>query len=297
MNKGGLQPHIFETFLYWMRERENIRLKKNAEEPPPWTTDPILTSCFFTNVRRRDDRVSQWIIGHIIEPFAEHSNLWIMLALARLVNWPDTLLELMKQGLWPTGAQPAWTALGEALDARTARGEKTWTAAYQVLPSNKSESKGAYVTRVLMGTWSCREQILAAIQHNRLEAAHRALTQLEGWGSFMAGQAVADWTYTPLLCHAEDLYTWAPLGLGSQRGLNRLFGNPLGREWTQEEAVVAMREVRTTGLHELGAGFEDLTLHDWQHSICELDKSLRYQNGERPKRRYSPAPMQASLFG
>jgi hypothetical protein len=34
----------------------------------------------------------------------------------------------------------------------------------------------------------------------------------------MAGQVVADYTWTPLLHEATDLYTWAPWGRGRSGG-------------------------------------------------------------------------------
>ena len=45
--------------LYWMAERERIRLRPQAGQPAPWSNDPILRDWSFTNVRREDDRVTR----------------------------------------------------------------------------------------------------------------------------------------------------------------------------------------------------------------------------------------------
>ena len=45
--------------VYFITEREAIRLKKEAGEPKPWTSDPILQQYRFCNVRRMDDKVSK----------------------------------------------------------------------------------------------------------------------------------------------------------------------------------------------------------------------------------------------
>ena len=44
------------TFTEFIEEREAIRLKKEAGEPRPWTTDPVLHATRFTNINRNNDR-------------------------------------------------------------------------------------------------------------------------------------------------------------------------------------------------------------------------------------------------
>jgi hypothetical protein len=104
----------------------------------------------------------------------------------------------------------------------------------------------------------------------------------------MAGQVVADLTYTPLLRGAYDLLTWAPQGPGSRRGFNRLLGRPLKAkipeaEWS--ERLQGWRE-QVAEATELG---DSLNLMDLQNCLCETDKYLRVKNGEgRPRSRYKP---------
>jgi hypothetical protein len=43
------------------RERESIRRKRLAGEPPPWTDDPILRTWRFTNVHRENDKTTLWL--------------------------------------------------------------------------------------------------------------------------------------------------------------------------------------------------------------------------------------------
>lgn len=283
--------------LYWVRERENIRLKRAAGFPVPWTTDPILATYRFCNVRRRDDRVSQWIIHNIIEPYDDHSNLWVMLALARYVNWTPTLQEIMDAGLWPTSDWPHWDEIGAVIDARTLRGDQAWTGAYMIrAESNPNASwykwgKGRYVCERVIGEelWSSRREIELALCFNSVHTAHSAICGRYGWGSFMAGQLVADLTYSSVLCGARDLTTWAPLGPGSTRGLNRLAGRPLKQTISQEQAVEEMQQLYFDVLVELGAEFRDMTLHDLQNCLCEVDKYLRALNGEgKPRSHFVP---------
>lgn len=80
--------------LYFIAEREAIRRRRVAGEPQPFTDDPILREWSFTNVRREDDRVTKWITKNWREPHADDPDLFFELAVARFVNWPDTLAEI-----------------------------------------------------------------------------------------------------------------------------------------------------------------------------------------------------------
>lgn len=70
--------------------------------------------------------------GNIRERFAGHLHLWLMLCIARQINWPDTLAELIAAGAWPVddGFDPA--AMTAGLNRRKARGEKVYTGAYMI---------------------------------------------------------------------------------------------------------------------------------------------------------------------
>ena len=283
--------------LYWVRERENIRLARAAGLPGPWTDDLILRQFRFCNVRRRDDRVTQWIINNVIVPYTNHPNLWVMLALARYINLPATLQEIGEAGLWPTDDSPDWSAIGNLVDARARRGEQAWTGAYMIrAESNKnapwySLGKARYVTDIVIARelWENRDTITTAIGEGTVQAAHEAIAGRYGWGSFMAGQVVADLTYSPVLSNAPDLTTWAPLGPGSRRGLNRLAGRNTDDQLSQEDAVIEMREWYTDIVLDLGSEFSDISLHDVQNCLCEVDKYLRAETGEgRPRSGFTP---------
>jgi hypothetical protein len=52
-----------KDFLYFINERESIRLKRLNNEKRPWTNDIILGNCRFTNVDRVHDRGTQLLIS------------------------------------------------------------------------------------------------------------------------------------------------------------------------------------------------------------------------------------------
>lgn len=259
----------------------------------PWTMDPILAKFRFCNVRRRDDRVSRWVQDNVVGPFYEASHIGSWLALARFVNWPPTLKMLLDNGLTPDKPMN-WGMIGRLLDARSAQGIKTWTGAYMVRAERtKDGSKGKYVCEtVLKGMFDNDEKMSAlgiAIAECKRQAAHSVLMSGYGWGSFMAGQVVDDWTWTRLLRKATDHYTWAPQGPGSVRGMNRLKSLPLATQWKEEEWLGELRHARAGVIGNLGHRFADLTLMDIQNCLCEFDKYERVRLGEgRPRSHYKP---------
>ncbi len=122
-----------------------------------------------------------------------------------------------------------------------------------------------------------------------MAAVHRVLMPCRGWGEFMGGQVVGDLLWTPLLDKAADRFTWAPLGPGSRRGINRLLGRKKDARLNEKEGVVVMRELWDRLLGDLGPAFDDLTLMDAQSVCCEYDKVCRVLYGEKHQlRTYEP---------
>lgn len=60
-----LNEDVVKLHNHWIFERYRVKLKKESGQPSPWTSDPILRDYRFTNVRRWDDRESQYVIQNI----------------------------------------------------------------------------------------------------------------------------------------------------------------------------------------------------------------------------------------
>ncbi len=277
--------------IAWMKAREELRCRKENGMKQPWTFDPILAQYRFTNIRRRDDRVSRWIIKHII-PLQDHPEFLEFLALCRWVNWPPTINELLIRQA--TIGPMKWDQFAKIIDLKTARGEKAWTGAYMVRADKAGRSKAEYVVfDVCLGGISSgvKQDILASCEliHEREDVWEEVRAQ-KYWGSFMAGQFVDDLTWTKYLSKPKDDYTWAPQGPGSLRGFNRLLGMPL--EATCRDTTYwcdHLMEWRREAIAALGPQYNDLTLMDIQNCLCEFDKYERVRLGEgRPRSTYRP---------
>lgn len=288
----------WEGYLYFVHERESIRLKREKDLPyvlKPWTADPILQKYKFTNVRRRDDRLSKWIDENLIqvEENLINNELWFTLLIARLINWPQTLQALIDAGVIPCRAID-FNALRFVSVIEQLPG-KRYGGAYMVYPTMKDPGgvKSAALAKHIIGAAVERkDEINFALWDAKVPATvERFVNELSecfGISTFMAGQVANDLTWAPgHLDEATDLYTWAPRGPGSQRGLNYLLGLPLSYAWESPAFCTALRDAGTRVVEELG--IDDLTLHDVQNTFCEYSKYARTVLGHgKPKSLYKP---------
>src|SRR5258707_10598767 len=64
---GPLKPTIvFSSYWRFAVERQEVYLRRVGGESPPWSADPVLHAHKFTNAYRAADRVSQYLIRHVI---------------------------------------------------------------------------------------------------------------------------------------------------------------------------------------------------------------------------------------
>jgi hypothetical protein len=266
----------------WARIREQARVCKEAGKPFPWVDDPIISKYRFCNVRREDDKVTRWIDKNIRRKFAGHKDLWFMLCIARVINWPDTLRVLIDHDLpaWPDTPQFEPKYLAYVLNDRAYVGCKVFTGAYTITaPPTKGESKADFVARSTLGKlWEDRQTLRQYFSDPvSMRSCHSLLMEYPGWGNFMAYQAIVDMRFTDILNAAPDTETWAAAGPGTIRGLNRLHGRELNYHLSQNDALPEILEIYE--LYPEALNF-DIDLSDVPNMLCETDKYLRVLNGE-----------------
>lgn len=314
---------LYETFWYWVNERHTIYLRR-AGTPTElerrqvpfrdcndgfYTDDPILREYRFCNVFRELDRVTVWIRKNIREPYADHPNLWLMLAIARTINWPDTLDHIMKMGAWPDKQTWRPARISGVLDEWAGTGKKIYTGAYMIrAESDKSKywyhwTKQRYIAEIVIGRlWEGRLDWMSYLDKSAqpdslspyTPTLHGAWSMFQdpwyiGWGPFMAYQVVVDMRHTRYLCEASDINTFAALGPGSKRGLNRLKGLPVNAPLSQDEGLGLMRDLWASQEQYRAPWVPEIELSDIQNCLCEFDKYMRAKLGEgRPRAKYVP---------
>jgi hypothetical protein len=279
----------YEPLWHWVREREEIRRRKAAGlDRASWTLDPILSTYRFCNVRREDDRVTIWVRERIREPYADHPHLWLMMCIARQINWPKTLKQLIDMGAWPDSKNFQPAEMTAVLNNWKMVGEKVYTGAYMIsAPAQKGADKQAYIAETVIGDLWRRRDVFA--RHfvggdPSLRRTHELIMRSNGWGQFMAYQAVVDMRFTGLLRHAGDALSWAAAGPGTLRGLNRIHGRPVDASLSQMQALKEMRAIYDIAFENTRV---EMDFSDVPNILCETDKYLRVKNGEgKPRALY-----------
>lgn len=309
-----------ESIVEFIYERHMVFLRKNVwKKEAPWTKDAFLQSYRFCNIYREIDTVSLWIYDNIIVPYEKHPDLWFMLCIARLINWPDTLQEMMDKDVWPAFGphsknpgkviKTGWNAdrVYKVLKDRANRKEKLITGAYivnSVIPKShttEDNSKAYYIPYIgLDPLWQKREELRPHFQNTMAEAVETLRTQ-QGWGPFMAYQVVVDLSYSKRwLAKADDYNTYTSAGPGTTRGMNRLmYGGKIVKKKSaqlSEPMQIALPKVnellkaRVKDKHWTGdfrTGFAPISMSNFSNSCCEYDKYCRLIGGEgEPRSRY-----------
>jgi alpha-glutamyl/putrescinyl thymine pyrophosphorylase clade 1 len=280
------KKNSFNRLVHWITERERVRLAKEANQPAPWTKDPILQNYRFCNVRRMDDKVSKWLLDNWYRPYRVYpdkdkngfklSQMLVATALARFINLPEALNELTECVFDPK----------YRLQKRKERGENTFNGAYMVRGNTKiSPDKITTVVDEYVGALT-----KAKIQVNTewMSLTHQRLCAVYGFGSFMAGQVVADlrWAVDGTWLDRND---WAPKGPGSTKGMNIILNRPENNPITQEEFLSNLVSLIAKLKTVLNPSItKRLEAHDYQNCLCELSKYNRTLQGEgTPKQLYS----------
>ena len=272
-----------ERLVYWISERERIRIEKARRESQEEFTLKPLTKCRvmsqyrFCNVVRMDDRVSQWLYNEWYYPNHNHKNMVPAIAMARCFNKPSTLEAIGFPQRWNL---KQWEK--KLIDMK--KTESVFNAAYIIRAENHEDK----VTSVLFKYVKPLIDNPPDLDRSSMEACHAEIMGYHGFGSFMAGQIVADmrWAIGGTWLDRND---WAPMGPGSQRGMNRLVGNDVDDKWHQEDWLEQLHETRYEAEKSIPRRLaRRMEMHDWQNCLCEYDKFCRFYTGDgRPKQKWS----------
>jgi len=268
---------VEDRFLYWIEERESIRIKKEAGERKPWTDDEILQKYRFCNVRRMDDKVSRWLLKNWYKPYFGHPNMLMAVALARFLNLPKTLEHIR----FPTRWNPE--SIKKQLHSFEKNNKPIWNSAYMVR-GNSAKSKIDSVV-----DYNVQPLINVVVHPSSMKETWQSVKASYGFGSFMSGQVVADLRWAMRGTWA-DKKVWAAVGPGSSRGILRLMRQPAKSSMRQEEFDAEFPLVIDMFLGYAPKIYKRLESVDIQSCLCEFDKYERVLQAEgRPKQLYQGA--------
>jgi hypothetical protein len=285
-----------DAMMHFVREREASRIRKEAGEPWPYgSKDPIITAWKFTNVRREDDFTTRWIKQNIRDPFADHPLLWLMLCIARTINYAPSLGKLISPDFmggrcWPNHRRFSPEHLTAGIEELSRHG-KYKSAAYKVV-SNSIDERG-------WAKWLAEDALGPLWRHagrfekhfarqQTLQSTHELIYGHKHWGGegLLAYQVVVDLRFTPVLSDAKDRKTWCATGKGTRQGLNRVYGREVDDMPPRGQLMRECIELWPIIIGETGVKCD---LSDVPNILCETNKYIRtLRNEGRPKERYVP---------
>lgn len=269
-----------KAFIYWIQERESIRLKKEAGLPAPWTGNKVMQETYFCNVNRENDKVTKWIRENWHYPLSPR--LYdVAMFVARVFNKPSTLERISQ----PLGDFDSWLWNAEGV-LRTIRGEGNtiWSGAYMISTNGRKIDKIDHCIEMFENLADNPEITKGC---TTLLEAHKALMKVYGLSSFLAAQIVADLKNSSghPLQNAPDWFTFSAYGPGSLRGLGWFWDKAVKPKDYQEAIDEAYDLIELELPSEI---IDNLHHQDLQNCFCEYDKFMRVTNGTgRSKRKYT----------
>lgn len=276
-----------KELAYWINEREHMRIKKEEGDcTPPFSHDPAMATVRYCNVHREDDKVTRWIAKNWRDINANDDNLVLAMVAARMINWPNTLEEIEYPSLdreqWPFSL---WAASAKKdMRAMQEAGLKVWTSAYTISTCGRAMLKEDYVFDHVLAEVATRDFAVAG--DASLSTMWARLTSVDGLGSFLGAQIVADLKNTPghPLSQAPDFWSWSAPGPGSLRGLKAYFGHHVTDKTYQTYIEQCFAEVSPLLYEYVGP----LHMQDFQNCLCEFSKYMRVKEGDgRVRNKYT----------
>ena len=305
---------VLRFYFYFMQERMNMFWRKmNGTGSMNWTDDPILCTYKFTNVYRATDRVSQYLIRHVIYDNSgvfSAEDVLLRILVFKIFNKIETWEYLERILPEPITIRSFDAHKISLLLSRRQRQVPIFNNAYMMagshrlyndLPS-KHEKWLTMIQKEFIDT--CLFKQIQEV--DRLEAVYNLLRRCSFLGEFLAYQYAIDFNYSPYLNFSEDSFVKA--GIGAIRGIKKCFQS-YGH--TYEDAIIYVHEHIEQLRERYGyTNFRPLpghepTLIDLQNCFCETDKYLRakipdlkignirikqkYRESDKPIQFYFPA--------
>lgn len=303
----------FNYFLYWCCERMNIFWKKYIGLPrSQWTQDDILAEYRFTNVYRCLDRVSQYLLSHVIyngkqyEPEDVFFRVLVFKHFNSIPTW-----ERLEKELGDITYQVGFDRLASVLDKIVAEGSTIYNNAYIVnccfyqLPKY-ARFAGMSKHRVHFAIFEeeifQNGHIYDFLEAKTFAELYKVFRDMDIYGDFLAQQYVIDFGYTPLYSFTENEFVVT--GPGSLKGIGWCFDGAKGKrydfagaiKWTQENFEDRMQAFcKESGMVWRPLPWEPVpTLTNLQNCYCEVSKfakglgaTFNAKRKERIKRTYS----------
>jgi len=228
-----------------------------------------------------DDRVSRWLYDNWYKPNFNHKNMLLACVMARLLNNTDSLEHVRFPSSWKR------KSVLDILEGRTQSKLKNFSGAYLVSGSKGISKVEHVVNNVLQPIYASPP----LINRDNMQETVQRLMKYNGLGSFLAGQVTADLRWA-VEGRWLDKDTFAPIGPGSRRGMNRLHGrlpDQVIKDSVFTQELMALKRLCIKCLKP--SITKRLEAIDYQNTLCEFWKMERtvfpgLSTTSRPKQLY-----------
>ena len=267
---------VFDTYWRFAVARQEA-FHRRLEGVTPWTTDPIIAAHRFTNAYRASDRVSQYLIRHVLyDGDQSPDEVFFRTLVFKLFNRVDTWEYLINA----LGAV-AWKGFSieraeKVLNKRFDGGARIYSAAY-IMPSPAFGATRKHANHLRLVQHMLKDGAPAKVASARsLKDVFSVLRGYPSLGDFLAFQLTIDLNYSAMLNFSE--MDFVVPGPGARDGMRKCFVSTDGL--SEADVIRAVAEMAATEFDRLELTFRDLwgrhlQLIDCQNLFCEVDKYAR----------------------
>ncbi len=272
---------VYDSYWRFAVERQNVFFKRLEGKPYPWTSDPVIAKHKFTNAYRASDRVSQYLIRHVIYrndlPDTPHEVLFRIL-LFKFFNKIETW-ELLERSIGEiTFKSYKFKNYDRILTQAKSAGIRIYSAAYIMPPGGTTFGHAAkHQNHLKLLEKMMADNLAGQLQRAvKMQAAFELLRSYPTIGDFLAYQFITDINYSKLTDFAEMDFVIP--GPGARDGLKKCFADSGGLN--DAELIRLMTDNQEREFERLGLKFQSLwgrrlQLIDCQNLFCEIDKYSR----------------------
>lgn len=301
---------VYESYWRFAAERQAVFFRRARGEMRPWTDNPVLSIYKFTNAYRASDRVSQYLIRHVIyrdDLPKSPREVFFRILLFKLFNKIETW-ELLERELGPiTFEDYRFTTYDAVLASAMRAGHRVYSAAYIMPPGSRAFGRSAKHQNHLLLLERMMADRLAErlVQTRTMQEGFEKLRSYPTIGDFLAYQFITDINYSELTDFCE--MDFVVPGPGARDGLRKCFVDPGGLN--EPELIRLMADLQEQEFERLGLDFQSLwgrrlQLIDCQNLFCEVDKYARVAHPQiagktgrvRIKQKFAPNQEPIDLF-
>lgn len=269
---------VYATYWRFAKTRQDAFFAQLSSDRV-LTDDPVIRRHRFTNVYRGADRVSQYLIRHVLYNREWSArDLVFRTLIFKFFNKIETW-EALEKALGPiTWESYQFKSYNRCLDRLMAAGRTVYSAAY-IMPSGKTEfgyqRKHQNHLRIIEGM--IKSELPKSLSASTsLEGVFQLLCKFPTIGPFIGYQLAIDLNYSRLLNFSENDFVQA--GPGALDGISKCFSD-LG-DFTQADIIRYMVDEQDRAFENYAPGFTNLwgrPLHliDCQNLFCEVSKYSR----------------------